>query len=102
MAKDNRVRRVNRQGATAVELLFETILLRGACHRAAPCADPLVALSEKSFASASCRVGLVFRGTIGCGGLATAEARPIEGQLHALGRQRRAFRTERSRIDAHP
>ena len=79
MAQDNRVRRVNRQDATAADLLFETILLRGACHRAAPCADPLVALSEKLFASASYRVGLVFRGTIGRGGLATAEARPIEG-----------------------
>jgi hypothetical protein len=79
LAKDNRVRRVNRQDATAAELLVETILLRGACHRAAPWADPLVALSEKLFASASCRVGLVFRSAIGRVGLATAEARPIEG-----------------------
>src|SRR6266567_4346317 len=77
--KDNRVRHVNRQDAAAVELLFETILLRGACHRAALCADPLVALSEKIFTSASYRVGLVFRSTIGRVGLATAEARPIEG-----------------------
>ena len=67
MGTDNRVRRVNRQDATAAELLFETILLR------------FVALSEKLFASASYRVGLVFRSTIGRVGLATAEARPIEG-----------------------
>src|SRR5260370_26560622 len=37
------------QGDARFHLLLGTVVLRGACHRAALCADPLAAFSEESF-----------------------------------------------------
>src|ERR1700727_780664 len=54
------------------------------------------------FAFASRKVALVFRGAIGGGGLAATDAHPVQRQPHALGRNGRAFRAQRARIDAHP
>src|SRR6266404_9855113 len=54
------------------------------------------------FAFASREIALVFRGAVGRAGLAATDAHPVQRKPHALGRHRRAFRTERSGIDAHP